>query len=154
MSLVGFVLYEFVRLQTGLVSVQCRFTRLVLGSIGIGSKVCPKTTTGLGVRRSFAGFEGVESTSSSSVLVLGDFSWFGVDFENKHMVVVLNSFVSKRPFFANKKVTFANLSRIHRRAVFIAQVRKSHLLSASVAREMRFRNSSCSVATFHHRGST
>ena len=30
----------------------------------------------------------------------------------KHMVVDLNSFVSKRPFFANKKVTFANLSRI------------------------------------------
>ena len=71
-----------------------------------------------------------------------------------HMVVVLNSFVSKRPFIANKQVTFANLSRIHRRAVFIAQVRKSQLLSASVVREMRFPNSSCKVATFHHRGST
>ena len=72
-----------------------------------------------------------------------------------YMVVVLNSFLSKRPFFANKKVTFANLSRIHRRAVFIAQVRQSQLLSASVVREkMRFPNSSCKVATFHHRGST
>ena len=55
---------------------------------------------------------------------------------------------------ANKTVTFANLSRIHRRAVFIAQVRKSQLLSASVVREIRFPNSSCKVATFHHRGST
>ena len=65
-----------------------------------------------------------------------------------HMVVVLNSFVSKRPFFANKKVTFANLSRIHRRALFLAQVRKSLILSASVVREIRFPNSSCKVATF------
>ena len=53
-----------------------------------------------------------------------------------HMVVDLNSFVSKRPFFANKKVTFANLSRIHRRALFISRVRESQLLSASVVSEM------------------
>ena len=53
-----------------------------------------------------------------------------------HMVVDLNSFVSKRPFFANKKVTFANLSRIHRRALFISQVGESQLLSASVVSEM------------------
>ena len=53
-----------------------------------------------------------------------------------YMVVDLNSFVSKRPFFANKKVTFANLSRIHRRALFISRVRESQLLSASVVSEM------------------
>ena len=52
------------------------------------------------------------------------------------MVVDLNSFVSKRPFFANKKVTFANLSRIHRRALFISRVGESQLLSASVVNEM------------------
>ena len=34
------------------------------------------------------------------------------------MVVDLNSFVSKRPFFANKTITVANLSRIHRRVLF------------------------------------
>ena len=73
---------------------------------------------------------------------------------NMYMVVVLNSCVSKRPFFANKKVTFANLSRIHRRALFIAQFRKSQLLSASVVREIRFPDSSCKVAAFHHKGST
>ena len=65
-----------------------------------------------------------------------------------YMVVVLNSFVSKRPFFANKKVTFANLSRIHRRALFLAPARKSLILSASVVREIRFPNSRCKVATF------
>ena len=65
-----------------------------------------------------------------------------------HLVVVLKSFVSKRPFFANKKVTFANLSRIHRRALFLAQVRKLLILSASVVREIRFPNSRCKVATF------
>ena len=65
-----------------------------------------------------------------------------------YVVVVLNSFVSERPFFANKKVTFANLSRIHRCALFLAQVRKSLILSASVAREIRFPNSRCKVATF------
>ena len=64
------------------------------------------------------------------------------------MVVVLKSFVSKRPFFANKKVTSANLSRIHRRALFLAQVRKLLILSASVVREIRFPNSRCKVATF------
>ena len=64
------------------------------------------------------------------------------------MVVVLNSCVSKRPFFANKKVTFANLSRIHRRALFIAQFRKSQLLSASVVREIRFPDSSCKSQLF------
>ena len=53
-----------------------------------------------------------------------------------YMVVDLNSFVSKRPFFANKKVTFANLSRIHRRALFISRVGESQLLSASVASKM------------------
>ena len=53
-----------------------------------------------------------------------------------YMVVDLNSFVSKRPFFANKKVTFANLSRIHRRALFISRVREAQLLSASVVSEM------------------
>ena len=68
-------------------------------------------------------------------------------------MVVLNSFVSKRPFFANIKVTFANLLRIHRRALFISQVRELQLFSASVVREMRFPNSSCKVATFHHGGS-
>ena len=53
-----------------------------------------------------------------------------------HVVVDLNPFVSKRPFFANKKVTFANLSRIHRRALFISRVRESQLLSASVVSEI------------------
>ena len=72
-----------------------------------------------------------------------------------NVVVVLNSCVSKRPFIANKKVTFANLSRIHRRALFIAQFRKTQLLSASVVRrEIRFPDSSCKVAAFHHKGST
>ena len=36
------------------------------------------------------------------------------------------------------KNTFANLSQFHRRALFIAKVRKSQLSSTSVAREMRF----------------
>ena len=54
----------------------------------------------------------------------------------RYVVVDLNSFVSKRPFFANKKVTFANLSRIHRRALFISRVGESQLLSASVVSEM------------------
>ena len=79
------------------------------------------------------------------------------------MVVVLNSFVPKRPFFANKKVTFANLSRIHRRALFIAQVGKSQLLSTGLVRkiksqlfitrvvhDMHFRDSSWKFATFQH----
>ena len=52
------------------------------------------------------------------------------------MVVDLNSFVSKRPLFANIKVAFANLSRIHRRALFISRVGESQLLSASVVSEM------------------
>ena len=69
------------------------------------------------------------------------------------MVVVLNSFISKRPFFARKKVTFANLSQLHRRALFLAKVRKAQLSSTSVAREMRFRNSSCKVATFQYQAS-
>ena len=78
-----------------------------------------------------------------------------------YLVVVLNSLVSKRPFFANRKDTFANLSRIHRRALFIAQVGKSQLLSTDLVREiksqrfiarvvhdMHFRGSSLKVATF------
>ena len=53
-----------------------------------------------------------------------------------HVVVDLNSFVSKRPFCANIKVIFANLSRIHRRALFISRVGESQLVSASVVSEM------------------
>ena len=46
----------------------------------------------------------------------------------------------------------AILSQIH--ALFIAQVRKSQLLSTSEVREVRFLSFCCEVATFHHRGST
>ena len=52
------------------------------------------------------------------------------------------------------KKYFRKSSRFRRRALFIAKVRKSQLLSTRVIREMRFDNSSCKVATFQHSSST
>ena len=96
--------------------------------MGLSDTVCPFVCRALGNRALGNGME--QSTKFVPLILPQNMTWpesmpfFHLDAlgiasthkctERPYMAVVLNSFICKRPFFANEKFTFANLSRTPR----------------------------------------